>query len=81
MDGWVKAVRLAGADGDLIPIDRLEVSCVHAPLTIAPELRTLRDDEVRRPLARADSRLTQWRLSPREDPAVRNASTVMPRLA
>jgi hypothetical protein len=88
MDGWAKAVRLAGADDELIPMDRFEVSYVHTPLTIAPELRTARDDEVRRRLARANSggkiffdgpntRLMQWRLSPREDPLVGREENVL----
>lgn len=81
MDGWARAIRLVGADTQVISVDRLEVAYTNEPLVLPPELRAARDSVVREQSAVADAngriffdgpntRLITWRLSPRDDEGV-----------
>lgn len=88
LDGWARAIRLVGADTDLIPVDRLEVSYKDVPLVLPPELRQLRDQIVQERIATASSdghiffdgpntRLMGWRVSPRDDDRVGREESIL----
>lgn len=88
IDGWVSALRLFGADDELIPATGLQVAYDATPFKIPPELRKTRDDVVQQKLSAASStgqiyfdgpntRLLRWRISPKDDTQVaREANTL-----
>lgn len=88
LDGWVRAVRLVGAESELIPLDRLRLTYTDTPLTVPPELQADCDRVVRERLAAAstdgtiffngpNTRLLSWRMSPSDGHQVGREDNVL----